>query len=231
MRSWTDLKIVLCAVCVAGGVACSDDDPDGGIANPPANGGSAGAAGSAGAGGSAGQGGAAGGAVTAGSGGSAGAAAGASGGAGAPGVAVTSDAGVVVSAPDAGDGPGEPDAGGGDPGPVDPGPVDPVPVDPEPTVTFGDVFPVLVARCGGCHGANAPGARPRFAVTGNEAASFAATQAMSQGAVVSARIITLAVNQGSMPPACGGGDPGQAGCISVAEATQLSAWVDQGAQP
>jgi hypothetical protein len=103
---------------------------------------------------------------------------------------------------------------------------------PAAAVDFTQVFPVLVARCGGCHGANAPGNRPRFAQTGNEAASSMATQAISPiGGPVSGRILLRAVTARNMPPACNGAALGSNGCISVAEGALLQAWVDQGAQP
>jgi hypothetical protein len=111
--------------------------------------------------------------------------------------------------------------------------VNPPPGNPPPAaVGFSDVFPLLVTNCGNCHGANAPGNRPRFAQAGNEAASFTATQGMSGGDVVSDRIIARAVTQRDMPPACNGAMLGTvAACLDVAEAAQLQAWVAQGAQP
>ncbi|MEO8178555.1 MAG: hypothetical protein ABI895_06960 [Deltaproteobacteria bacterium] len=116
---------------------------------------------------------------------------------------------------------------------VNPPPVNP-PVTPPPAgdpVGFSDVFQLLVDSCGGCHGANAPGNRPRFAQAGNEAASFTATQAMSNGGLVSARIVARAVTARNMPPACGGAMLGTGACLDAAEAAQLQAWVSQGAQP
>jgi mono/diheme cytochrome c family protein len=111
-------------------------------------------------------------------------------------------------------------------------PVTPPPPPPpaQDDVSFADVFPVLVANCGNCHGANAPGNRPRFAQAGNQAASFTATQGMSGGGVVSARIIARAVTTRDMPPACGGNALGTGACLDVAEAALLQAWVTQGAQ-
>jgi mono/diheme cytochrome c family protein len=96
-------------------------------------------------------------------------------------------------------------------------------------VTFAQVFPVLVASCGNCHGANAPGNRPRFAQAGNEAASFTATQGMSGGGVVSARIVVRGVTDRDMPPACNGNALGTGQCLDVAEGALLQAWVAQGA--
>jgi hypothetical protein len=126
------------------------------------------------------------------------------------------DAGATPSRPDA--------APPGTPPPVPPPPAG----DP---VGFSDVFQLLVDSCGGCHGANAPGNRPRFAQAGNEAASFTATQAMSNGGLVSARIVARAVTARNMPPACGGAMLGTGACLDAAEAAQLQAWVAQGAQP
>jgi len=108
-------------------------------------------------------------------------------------------------------------------------------VNPPPggnAVGFSDVFPLLVANCGNCHGANAPGNRPRFAQTGNEAASFTATQATSpMGGAVSGRIIARAVTTRDMPPACGRAALGTGACLDATEAAQLQAWLTQGALP
>ncbi|MEY2929974.1 MAG: hypothetical protein RL033_723 [Pseudomonadota bacterium] len=119
------------------------------------------------------------------------------------------------------------------PPPANPPPANPPPANPPPAadVGFSDVFPVLVASCGGCHGANAPGNRPRFAQAGNEAASLTAALAASQGATVADRIIVRGVTQRNMPPACGGAALGTGACLDVAEAALIQAWVDQGSQP
>lgn len=134
---------------------------------------------------------------------------------------------------DAGATPARPDAAVSPP-PVTPPPVTPPPVTPPPVgdaVGFSDIFPVLVANCGGCHGVTAPVNRPRFAQAGNEAASFTATRAMSNGALVSARIVARGVTARDMPPACGGGMLGTGACLDAAEAADLQAWVAQGALP
>ena len=108
------------------------------------------------------------------------------------------------------------------------------PEPPEPPaqddVTFGDVFPLLVASCGNCHGATAPGNRPRFAQAGNQAASFTATQGMSGGGVVSGRIVVRALDERDMPPQCNGNALGTGACLDVAEGALLQAWVTQGAR-
>jgi hypothetical protein len=121
------------------------------------------------------------------------------------------------------------DAGGLDAPDAAPGGGDPPPAD---AVGFSDVFPLLVASCGGCHGATAPGARPRFAQAGNEAASLTAARAMApQGVTVAARIIVRAVTARNMPPACNGQALGTGQCLDAGEAALLQAWVDQGLQP
>jgi hypothetical protein len=138
----------------------------------------------------------------------------------------TTDAGAEQADPDAG--PAAPVADAAPP-PVTPPPVTPPPAD---AVGFSDVFPILVASCGNCHGANAPGNRPRFAQAGNEAASLTASLATApQGGTVADRIIVRGVTQRNMPPACGGGALGTGACLDVAEAALLQAWVDQGSQP
>jgi len=121
-----------------------------------------------------------------------------------------------------------------EPAPVEPAPVEPAPVEPAPVaeIGFDDVFPILVTACGGCHGANAPGNRPRFAQGGNEAASLTAALATAaQGGTVANRIVTRAVELRNMPPACGGAALGTGACLGTDEAALLQAWVDQGSQP
>jgi hypothetical protein len=150
----------------------------------------------------------------------------------------TADAGAGEE-PVADAGPAEPVADAAppvaNPPPNTPPPNTPPPNNPPPPVEqvgFSDVFPILVAACGNCHGANAPGARPRFAQTGNEAASLTAALATApQGGTVANRIIVRGVTQRNMPPACGGGALGTGACLDQAEADLLQAWVDQGSQP
>ena len=98
---------------------------------------------------------------------------------------------------------------------------------PPNSVGFSDVFQLLLDNCGGCHGANAPNNRPRFAQAGNEAASYAATQANG----VAAEIIAEAVTARTMPPSCNRGALGTGTCLDANEAAQLQAWLTQGAQP
>ena len=231
--------VLLCAAGLSSGWGCSDDG--GGAASTrfetlPNQGGSAGSAsnqtGSAGTGASTGGSSSEGGNV----------APGLSGTGAASGEGRTADAGLT---PEARDDAGPADAGAApaeDPPAVPdaeaptapPDPVEPPEPPAQDDVTFGDVFTLLVDSCGGCHGANAPGNRPRFAQAGNQAASFAVTQGMSTGqgagSVVSARIVARAVVTRNMPPACGGNALGTGACLDVAEGAQLQAWLDQGAQ-
>jgi hypothetical protein len=134
------------------------------------------------------------------------------------------DAGRNEPAPgDAGGTPPVRDAGGNPPGNPPPG---------GDAVGFSDVFQLLLDNCGNCHGANAPGNRPRFAQAANQAASFTATQATSpNGGPVSARIIARAVTTRDMPPACGRAALGTGACLDAAEAALLQAWVTQGGRP
>jgi len=133
------------------------------------------------------------------------------------------DAGNEPAPGDAGATPPVRDAGGTPPGNPPPG---------GDAVGFSDVFQLLLDNCGNCHGANAPGNRPRFAQAGNLAASFTATQAISpNGGPVSGRIIARAVTTRDMPPACQRGALGTGACLDAAEAALLQAWVTQGAGP
>jgi hypothetical protein len=219
MRSWIGWRLAASAACVVGAVACSDDGgPDTGIdplqgQSGSGRGGSAGSTGAVTAGtggmsmgGRGGMGGS--------PGGSAGSPSGVGGGAGSPtggsgGIGGAAGGAVGGTGGAAGGGQDAPDAGGGE---------------PEEEVAFSDVFPILVARCGNCHGAGAP--RPQFAQANNQAASFAATELTSQNAPVSERIVTRAVVNRNMPPNCNN----QGTCVTADEADQLEAWVDQGAQ-
>jgi hypothetical protein len=219
MRSWIDVRFIACAVCIAGATACSDDDspatgvnslqPDSGTAGSSA----AGSGGSGGAGGSVSSGAGTGGRPVGGGGGGASSAADAG----------TEDGGAPPAA-DGGVEPSEPDAGALDAG----GGVE----EPPPAadiVTFAELFPVLQASCGGCHGGN--GGPPPFAQA-NQAAGYAITQGTSDdGDLFYEEMVELAVVQRTMPPACGGQALGTGACLSVAGADLLQAWVDDGAQP
>jgi hypothetical protein len=222
MRSWIDARFLACAACIAAATACSDDEtpsthtspllPDSGV------GGSSGAAGAAGAAGTAGR---------AGSGGSAGGSTAGSGGRPASGGAPSgADAGVIDAgsggAADGGVEPGEadtgvPDAGGGET--EEPPPADDV-------VTFAELFPVLQANCGSCHGG---GGLPAFAQA-NQDAAYAVTQGTSDdGDLFYEEMVERAVVARTMPPACNGQALGTGACLSVADADLLQAWVDDGA--
>ena len=125
------------------------------------------------------------------------------------------DAGAVAAQDAGGTPPGNPPPGnGGNPPPPNP-------------VGFSNVFQLLLDNCGTCHGANAPNNRPRFAQAGNQAASYAVTQANG----VAANIIAEAVTARTMPPSCNRGALGTGTCLDANEAAQLQAWLAQGAQP
>jgi len=131
----------------------------------------------------------------------------------------------------AGSGGGAPMAGGGGGGGEDEGEPDAGGPDPnEDAVSFSEVFPILVANCGGCHGN--PNGLPGFAQANSEAASYAESQQNGTGGqLIAQRIIARAVTARTMPPQCGGGQLGQGACLSVEEAADLQAWVADGALP
>jgi hypothetical protein len=217
MRSWIDVRFIAIAACIAGATACSDDDsPATGVGTLQPGSGAAGSSGSAGSGGSGGSGG---GASSAGTGGRP------VGGGGAGGssadVAGAVDAGSEPAA-DGGVEPTEPDAGGVDAG----GGEEPPPA--ADIVTFTELLPVLQADCGGCH---SNGGQPQFAQA-DQAAAYAITQGTSDdGDLFYEEMVERAVEQRTMPPACGGQALGTGACLSVADAALLQAWVDDGAQP
>jgi hypothetical protein len=230
MRSW-NLKALFCVTCIAGATACSDDDQStgggalrpfvgtAGASNSAGRGGSAGAPGVAGSGGSAGSNaGRGGGSNVEGRGGLAGiagsaGAAGAAGAANAAGAAGAAGASAEPSVPDAGALPPEEEPPAEEPPPD------------EDVVGFSDVYSLLVTRCGQCH-SGTPAFLPPFAEPDEAAAS-----ALVQPGGLADRIYARAVTDRTMPPACRGGDFGDAGCVSEEEADLLQAWADGGYQP
>jgi hypothetical protein len=209
MRRFTLLAI---STLVAGFVACSDDDGSNVVPNgPPGAGTGGGGAGGAPDGGPAGAGGS-----SAGRGGTGGGGAGGSGGA----------AGCMpISVPDA----GSDDAGALDAGSTDGGLDASADGGPIGVVSFEqDVHPIFVASCGPCHVADNSGGHN---VGGSDVAA-----AYDQAVDIGQRLVTR-VDGGGMPPSyaeppndCGaeGGDqPGDPGCLTVAEVQLIQAWIDQ----
>jgi hypothetical protein len=213
MRTWNEVKILVCAACCIGATACSDDGDASTDSNLlQARGGSAGSGGAANAGGSAGSAGS-GGAANGGGAANAGApaAAGTAGtGAGAPGAAGTAGMGPMVEA----------DAG-----------AEPPDDQPPMMVGFSDVATILQDNCGDCHGMPG-GFLPAFAQD-DEAAAYEVTQQTSNNLddLYSERIVVRAVVERTMPPACFGDDLGTDECLSEDEAALLEAWLAQGALP
>ncbi len=219
MRYSNDLSVLILAACFLAATACSDDGESSAESSPlQPQGGAAGAGAVAGAAGSPGAG--AGGSAVAGAGGSA--VAGTGGGsanAGAPGAAgVAGAAGAGGSDAEPDENAGAPDAGvapGGDESP------------PGEPVAFSDAFAVLQTSCTPCHAMTGT-FLPAFAQDG-EAAAYAVTQETNGDQFIYQRIIARGVVERSLPPACGSGMLGAAGCLSEEDAALLQAWVDQGA--
>jgi hypothetical protein len=78
-----------------------------------------------------------------------------------------------------------------------------------------DVLPILRAECGSCHGA---GFLPRFAATNADAAYTVAVDLSTE--------IVQRIEQGTMPPACGRGEPGDSGCVSEDDFETIQGWVE-----
>lgn len=199
---------------VAGFVACSDDDGSNVVPNgPPGAGSGGGGAGGTPDGGPAGAGGS-----TAGRGGTGGGGAGGAGG----------SAGCTpVSAPDA----GSSDAGAlDDAGSTDGGLDASADGPPSGVVSFEqDVHPLFAERCGPCHVADGEGSHN----VGGPDLALAYDQAVGIGQ----RLVTR-VNGGGMPPSyaappndCGaqnrGDQPGDPGCLTVAQVELIQTWIDQ----
>lgn len=209
MRRFTLFAV---STVLAGFVACSDDDGSNVVPNPPPGSGGGGAGGTgadAGPGGSGGRGGTGGNAGTGG------------GGAG-----VGGSAGCTpVSVPDAGLDAGPVDAGSTDAG-LDASAGGP----PSGVVSFEqDVHPIFVESCGPCHVANGEG--------GHNVGGADVSDAYDDAVGIGQRLVTR-VNGGGMPPSyadppndCGGqgrGDqPGDPGCLTVAEVQLIQTWIDQ----
>jgi hypothetical protein len=210
MRSWIPLAASCLVACF---IACSDDDGANIVPNgPPGVGGASGGAGGAGAGG---RGGGPGGGGVGGTGGSP--AGGAGGSAGCIPVGPSLDAGADAGLRDAG-----PLDAGGDGGDLD------ASASAGGVVSFAaDVHPLFETKCTPCHvSLNSAGHN----VGGELNQAYA--DAVRLGATIVERI-----NGGGMPPpeapppnncgAEGGGQPGDEGCLSVAEVALVQAWIDQ----
>lgn len=194
--------------------ACSDDDGANVLPNGPPGTGGGGAGGSAGGGA-----GGTGGGGTGGAAGSAGSGVGGSGGSAgcsvAPALDAGSDAGAVDAGPDdAGVDGGEPDASGSGSAGV---------------VSFAaDIHPIFAEKCGSCHVTDS---------YGGHNVGGALTQAYAD-AVRLGPVLVQRLDGGGMPPAdapppndCGadgrGNQPGDEGCLSVAEVALVQSWIDQ----
>jgi mono/diheme cytochrome c family protein len=83
-----------------------------------------------------------------------------------------------------------------------------------------DIWPIFNGSCGPCH------------VSGGSAGrNFGdpdVDQAFEDSEDFEARVLA-AIEAGSMPLSCGGGDPGSSGCLSVADAAAIEAWYEAGA--
>jgi len=198
---------------IAGFVACSDDDGSNIVPNgPPGSGG-----------------GGTGGTTDAGPGGTGGSTAGTGGGSTA-GTAGTGGSGgsagcTPVSVPDGGVDAGTLDAGSGDAG-LDASTDGP----PSGVISFeSDVHPIFAASCGPCHVTDGS--------AGHNVGGADVATAYDQAVGIGQRLV-VRVDGGGMPPSyadppndCGGegrGDqPGDPGCLTVAEVALIQTWIDQ----
>ena len=200
-------------------VACSDADGAGNMPTAPPSGGGGGTGGPAGGGGGpGGSGGVSGAAGRAGS--------DAGGSAGLPGCRVTtgSDAGPGGTVTDAGTLDGGLDGGGLDAGGFDDGGADLLDL-----VSFSaDIRPIFEISCGPCHVDLGYGGHN----VGGE------LEVAYQDAVVLGQTLITRIDGGGMPPPnaappndCGaqgrGSEPGDQGCLTVAEVALVQAWIDQ----
>jgi len=80
-----------------------------------------------------------------------------------------------------------------------------------------DIFPILESTCGPCH----TSLSPNLAGPDVDTAFDAATNSQE-------RVLTR-IGDGGMPQGCGGGAPGDPGCIAVEDLAILEAWYEAGA--
>lgn len=94
--------------------------------------------------------------------------------------------------------------------------------EPAPTgdVSFAsDIWPIFNSQCGPCH------------VSAGIVSNFGdpdIDQAFENSEGFEAQVLGV-IESGRMPQTCGGGDPGAAGCLSVADAAAIEAWYEAGA--
>ena len=136
-------------------------------------------------------------------------------------VAVPEPPVVEPSPADAGAPPDEPPP----PPPADAGapPDEPPPPPPPPTPTSfeTEVWPIFKARCSSCHGVGRAGGHS----VGSSVLATAYADAQRLGSTLIDRL-----DGGGMPPACSG-QPGDPGCIAVAELATIQGWLDTGMAP
>ena len=197
---------------LAGFVACSDDDGSNVVPNgPPGAGSGGGGAGGTPDGGPAGTGG------SAGRGGTGGGGAGGSGG---------SEGCTPVSPPDA----GTEDAGVLDAGSADGGPDASAEGPSSGVVSFErDIHPIFAVHCGTCHVSDGEG--------GHNVGADDIAEAYDDAVGIGQELVTR-VNGGGMPPSyaappndCGAqgrtDQPGDPGCLTVAQVALIQTWIDQ----
>jgi hypothetical protein len=104
--------------------------------------------------------------------------------------------------------------------PADDPPADDPPADDPPAAELSfetDIFPILESTCGPCHTSQTP----NLAGPDVETAFDAATSSED-------RVFTR-IDNGGMPLGCGGGAPGDPGCIAAEDYATLEAWYAAGA--
>jgi len=92
-----------------------------------------------------------------------------------------------------------------------------------------DILPILQAECGECHGAFVP-----FASTDEQEAYATATEMSFYGGEDQPRydVIVQRLQDGSMPPQCGGGAPGSnADCVTLEDFQTIRDWANGGDPP
>lgn len=87
-------------------------------------------------------------------------------------------------------------------------------------VTFAnDVFPILNNACAPCHTGSGFG--------GNNIGGPDVDDAFEEASALADNVVNR-ISNGGMPPACGGGDPGDSGCVSEDDLATIEAWIEAG---
>lgn len=97
------------------------------------------------------------------------------------------------------------------------------PAPPPEDLSFeADIYPIFAAQCVPCHSTLGSGGQNLAAPDIDDA--FDDSVAFEDAVIVE-------IAEGTMPPSCGAGSPGDPNCLSVEDAAMVEAWYEAGAEP